>query len=227
MTTDKDRKRLIRARMKKTGESYTAARAVIVARDGDSDDAYAAPRAEWPALAGVSDDAIRERTGRTWAGWVALLDAVGAHRMKHGEITRHVSATYAELDGWWTQMVTVGYERIRGLRDIGQRRDGNYEANKSRTFGIDVSKLYRMFSDARRRRKWLPDGVTRVRTALVDRSIRVDWQDGTQVNVFFTAKGPEKSTMTVQHTKLTSRDAVNEAKAFWQERFDALRDALR
>jgi len=32
-------------------------------------------------------------------------------------------------------MVAVGYERIRGLRDRGQRLDGWYEMNKNRTFG--------------------------------------------------------------------------------------------
>ena len=32
MTRDKDRKRIIRSRMKKTGESYTAARAHVLAK---------------------------------------------------------------------------------------------------------------------------------------------------------------------------------------------------
>jgi hypothetical protein len=34
MTRDNDRKRIIRNRMKKTGESYTAARAQILSRPG-------------------------------------------------------------------------------------------------------------------------------------------------------------------------------------------------
>jgi uncharacterized protein YndB with AHSA1/START domain len=242
MPRNKDQKRLVRARMKKTGESYTAARAVVVARGrraagrgatriatpaaGPDAGRYAAPRKEWPTLAGCGDEAVKAKTGRTWAGWVAVLDEAGAHRMSHRDIARHVAATY-DVGGWWSQTVTVGYERIRGLRDVGQRRGGGYDANKSRTYAVPVSRLYRMFADARARRRWLPAGWKRVRTSIANRSIRVDWQDGTQVNLFFVPKGRGLCTVAVQHARLANRAAVAESKAFWGERLDALADALR
>lgn len=131
------------------------------------------------------------------------------------------------MSAWWAQAVTVGYERIRGLREAGQRRGGTYEASKSRTFGVDVSTLYQMCKDARRRRRWLPEGVKKVRTSVEDKSMRLDWDDDTQVNLFFTAKGPAKSTVSVQHGKLSKKADVEKAKAFWDERLNALRDALR
>lgn len=227
MPTNKDQKRLIRARMKKTGEAYTSARAVVVARGKNDDGSYAAPRKEWPSLAGQSDEVIRKNTGRTWVEWVAALDKVGAHRMSHRDIARHIGATHAGVGMWWVQSVTVGYERIRGLRDVGQRRDGSYEANKSRTFPVDVSTLFPMFADTRRRKKWLGDGVKKVRTAIANKSIRVDWHDGTQVIWYFTPKGPAKSTVSVQHAKLTGKADVDKLKAFWDERLDALGEALR
>jgi hypothetical protein len=60
-------------------------------------------------------------------------------------------------------MVTVGYERIRGLRDRGQRRGGEYEATKSRTFNIPVERLFDAFANARIRRRWYaPSGEVRV-----------------------------------------------------------------
>ena len=55
------------------------------------------------------------------------------------------------MPGWWAQAVTVCYERIKGLRAVGQRRDGSFEANKSRTFSVPLVRLYRAFHDARTR----------------------------------------------------------------------------
>jgi hypothetical protein len=224
---DKDLKRLVRARMAKTGESYTAARAVLVARNSDTTPPpAAAPPARWPELAGISDEAVQAKTARSWREWVGLLDAAEAFGLSHKEIAKHISATHPEVGPWWAQSVTIGYERIRGLRDIGQQRGGSYDANKSRTYPVDVSTLYGMFADARRRRRWLGEGLKRIRTSRVDTSMRVDWIDGTQVNFTFTAKGPAKSTVALQQVKLPDRDAVEAAKAAWQQRLDALREAL-
>jgi hypothetical protein len=214
--------------MAKTGEAYTTARRLVLDPvQPDQRREGGAPPADWPALAGCSDDAVQKRTGRTWAEWVAVLDAADARIMPHGDIVRCITETDPTVGGWWTQSVAVGYERIRGLREIGQRRNGIYEANKSRTLPVDVSTLYAMLANARLRRKWLPHGLEKVRTALTDKSMRLDWDDGTQVNVYFEAKGAAKSTVSVQHTKLASRAAADEAKAFWQERLDALSVALR
>ena len=118
MPTQKDFKRLIRGRMQKTGESYTAARAQLLKKRHDLRPvAYA-------KLAGMSDASVKAKTGCTWERWVRALDRVQAHAWPHRKIVSYVHATYKTPD-WWAQMVTVGYERIRGLRAIGQRRGGS------------------------------------------------------------------------------------------------------
>lgn len=234
MPTDKDRKRLVRARMQKTGQSYTSARASLFSRNATQDDMniskdrgpYAAPRSQWSTLAGMTDDAIVAKTGRTWAEWVDVLDAVAAYRMSHRDIAKYVSSTYEECSAWWAQTITVGYERIRGLREVGQRRDGAYEANKSRTYPVEVAVLYQMFRDARQRQRWLGAGVARVRTATPDVSIRFGWEDGTQVNVHFVSKGPQKSAVAIQHTKLSSKADIESAKSAWHARLDELKRLL-
>ncbi|MBL4689726.1 MAG: hypothetical protein JKY37_34375 [Nannocystaceae bacterium] len=225
MTQDKDKKRLVRARMHKTGESYTAARAALTNEAG-AHAPYTAPPSQWPALAGMSDSAVKAKTGRTWAQWVKALDSDGAHALKHREIAKLLSANYPEVGPWWTQTVTVGYERIRGLRDVQQTCDGTYAASKSRTFAVDVATLFKALKDPRRRKKWVGEGWKRIRTSTENRSIRVDWNDGTQVNFHFTAKGPAKSSVSLEHTKLATKADVEAAKALWTERFNALGDAL-
>src|SRR5690606_14971016 len=204
---------------------YTTARAVLVARDGKSDAAYAAPRKDWPRLAGMADEVLRARTGRTWAEWVAVLDRAEAHRLSHRDIARLVT-TELGVGMWWSQAVTVGYERIRGLREVGQGRDGRFNAGKSRTFAVGASTLFAMAKDPRRRRTWLPDGPTRVRSTVPNRSVRPDWPGGSQVILHLTPKGPAKTTLTVEHARLTSKADVEKSKAFWHERLDALGRAL-
>jgi len=63
----------------------------------------------------MSDDAIRERTGRGWDEWFALLDAWQAASRPHPDVARWLRDEHG-VDGWSAQSVTVGYERARGLR---------------------------------------------------------------------------------------------------------------
>ena len=217
MPVQKDLKRLIRTRMQKTGESYTAARSQIV---------KGSPRpAEYASIAGMSDEAVRSKTGRTWKQWVQQLDAIKATRMSHREIAKHLNESN-EISGWWAQMVTVAYERIRGMREVGQRCDGQFQASKSKTFAVPISRLYRTFSVKRTRGRWLPDVDLTIRTSTVNKSMRMTWPDGTSVHAYFTAKGRQKSQVAIQHTGLAKKNDVANRKEFWTERFTTLGEIL-
>src|SRR6058998_1078041 len=207
MATNKDFKRLVRARMQKTGEAYTAARAHLLQKKQES------RPVDYARLAGMmSDAALKAKTGCTWERWVKALDRVEAYTWPHREIAKHVHEKY-KIDGWWSQTVTVGYERIRGLREIGQRRGGGYEASKSRTFAVPVVTLFRAFSVARTRSRWLTGIRLTVRKATPNKSVRITWADGTSVEVFLVSKGPEKSTATIQHVKLPTQESATQSKA--------------
>jgi uncharacterized protein YndB with AHSA1/START domain len=209
MPTQKDLKKLVRSRMKKTGEAYTAARLQILKKS--------AP--DYATLAGKNDAIVRQKTGRTWGEWVRVLDAAKAVEKPHREIAAHV-ASFGTSD-WWSQMVTVGYERIRGLRQAGQRLDGSFEASKSRTFNVPVKTLFNAFANARTRQSWLPVPIT-VRTTTPHRTMRIAWADRTPVQLFFLSKGTEKSTVAVQHQKLPDRAAAEAMKKAWGEHLDRL-----
>jgi len=220
MTRNKDLKRLVRARMKKTGEAYTSARAQITRKSTTTPN----PK-DYAKLAGMSDAVIKQKTGCNWVRWVTALDHHGAEHMSHGEIAKLVSEKY-KVPSWWTQAVTVGYERIKGLRARGQRRDGTFEATKSRTFNVPVATLFDAWADASVRKRWLIEANVKVRTATAPKSMRLGWSDGTIIAVGFSPKGRAKSSVAVQHTKLPNRDTAERLKKYWSERLDALGEAL-
>src|SRR3989441_4981204 len=177
MPTHKDFKRLVRARMQKTGESYTTARSHLITKQQVTK--QQARTRGFAKLAGMSDAALKAKTGCAWERWVKALDRVQAHTWPHRRIVEHVHEKYKVPD-WWAQTVTVGYERIKGLRAIGQRRDGSFEAAKSKTFGVSLARLYRSWSDPKLRAKWLPAAI-QVRSTTPQKYMRLTWTDGTSV----------------------------------------------
>jgi hypothetical protein len=231
MPRNKDLKRLVRARMRKTGEAYTTARAQILKKPKSKPGARvaaalnSASKHDYATLAGMSDATIKAKTGCTWERWVKALDHHGADKMSHAEITELVSKKY-EVGSWWTQTVTVGYERIKGMRARGQRRDGSYEATKSRTFEVPISTLFEAWADKKVRDRWLSGAVVKVRTSTAPKSIRFGLDGGGILAVGFTAKGRAKSSVALSQAKLADREAAERAKAYWAERLDALAEVL-
>jgi hypothetical protein len=235
MPINKDFKKLVRARMSKTGESYTAARAQLLRKPASrvtgavsvsaAAPAAAAPdKVDYAKLAGMSDAAIEKRTGCTWEKWVFVLDHARAFEWSHRAIAEYINKTWKTGD-WWTQAVTVGYERIKGLRDIGQRRGGAYEANKSKTIAAPAAAVYRAFADSRVRRKWLPDVNVTIRKSTPGKSARLTWEDGTSVEVWLTPKGAKTATA-VTHTKLAGKEDADARKRYWAEKLNALAAAV-
>jgi hypothetical protein len=209
MPQQKDLKRLVRARMQKTGESYTTARLHLVK-----------PTPDYAKLAGMSDEKVEKATGCNWEKWVYVLDRANAKEMSHRDLARHIREKY-KTPSWWTQTVAVGYERIRGLRARGQQRNGQWEISKSKTIAVPMAKLFAAFKDARKRAKWLKAKLT-VRTATPGKSMRITWEDGTPVDVGFYSRGESKSQVALSHRKLASKADADRMRAFWSERLDAL-----
>jgi uncharacterized protein YndB with AHSA1/START domain len=217
MTRQRSFKRLVRARMEKTGESYTAARGALLRAEE--------PKATTGPVLSMSDEAIRRGTGRGWEEWFDLLDAWGAAERPHREVARWVADQHG-INGWWAQAVTVNFERSRRRRAVGEHADG-FSISASKTVAVPVDRLYEAVVDESLRGRWLPKGGLRERIALKVRSVRFDWGDGeTRVNVFFTARGEAKSTATIEHTRLAGAGEADRMKAFWRERVAALKDLL-
>ena len=118
------------------------------------------------------------------------------------------------------------YERVRGLRAVGEHADG-FAVTASKTVAVPVDRLYDAFVDASLRGRWLPDGELRERTATKPKSARFDWGDGpSRVHVTFAAKGDGKSTAAVQHGRLADAQEAERMKAYWRDRVASLKEVL-
>jgi hypothetical protein len=232
MPTNKDFKRVVRDRMKKTGESYTAARSQLLRNKPKSKrptrvakTLSAAPAVDYAKLAGMSDASVKKATGCTWERWVKALDYAKAESWTHQQIAEYVHTKFKVPD-WWTQTVTVGYERIKGLRVRGQRRDGTYEVSKSKVFPVAVGELFDAFNDATRRSRWLGNAKAEIRHSSPNKSMRMRWPDGSAVDIGFFSKGATKSQVAIGHRKLASQSDAAEMKTFWSAKLQALAGLL-
>jgi hypothetical protein len=236
VTEGKTLKRRVRARMSKTGERYTAARRQVLERIPVAEDAAAAaatapaptPPIEEPApFRGPrrnSDETLVARTGHAWAHWFDVLDARGASELSHTEIARWLVAEL-DVDGWWAQEITVGYEYRIGRRSLGTRQDGHV-ITITKTVGVPAERLFSAFVDESLRAQWLPDMQLGFRTATTNRTARFDAGEGERLAIGFTAKGEAKSTVAIEHSRIADQVSADRAKALWRERLADLQRLL-
>ena len=175
------------------------------------------------ASPGMSDAAVKTKTGKTWAQWFAVLDKAGAAAMSHKDITKLLSTRH-KLADWWSQMVTVGYERVRGLRKLHQTASG-FNTSVSRTLAAGLDQLFEVWDDARTRGAFLKEAVV-MSTRNPGKNLRFAWErDGGRVEVRFVAKGQDKAQVTVDHTGLGSSAAVKRMKTFWADALSQVGEA--
>ena len=248
MTTQKTFKQRVRARMAKTGESYTAARHQLLRKTEAPDESSppgpqeptatpepAAPvtptddapaRATAPTPLSVSDEAMVRGTGRSHEEWFSVLDAWGATEHRHPEIARWLQETHG-VGGWWAQSITVDYERARGMRQRHQMA-GGYSISANRTVGVDAERLLAAFTSDPLRQRWLPDAPMRQRPTRAAMSARFDWSDPpSRVVVTVTPKGgDDKATVAVEHEQLPDAETADRLKVAWRERLGVLKEIL-
>lgn len=180
-------------------------------------------------VAGMSDAAVQAKTGKTWAEWLAILDKAGAKKWTHQEIVAHVHQKHG-VGSWWQQMVTVGYEQARGLREKHQSAHG-YGVSGSATIAAPVGALFRAWQDAAVRRRWLAHPSFTIRKATRNKTLRITWVDGkSSVEVYFYPKGARKTQITAQHSKLADAKQAAKMKSYWKDqlaRLKALFEAKR
>lgn len=199
--------------MEKTGAKYNAARRSLFEQAGR-------PTSDWVSQPDVSDDAIREATGKGWHAWREILDAWPGDVKDHGAIASYLQSEHG-IDGWWAQSVTVGYERITGLRLPYQRPDGTFTAGKSKTVATDADELRSMLRDDESRSHLFPGFETELRSRPSSQDPRV--RIGPGVALFsLDQQSDGRVKVTVTHERLPDLEDVDRWKAYWSDWLDAV-----
>ena len=171
----------------------------------------------------MDDARIRAATGQGREHWFAALDAAGAQGLAHREIAAALVDEHG-LPGWWAQTVAVEYERARGMRAKHQAPDG-YAVSKSKTVRAPIADVHRAWADRAARESWLVESLE-LTSATAPRSVNGRWGGGGRLSVWLTAKGEDRTQVTVSHERLPGPDAAEREKRAWGERLARLAEAV-
>src|SRR5580704_6989756 len=167
----------------------------------------------------MSDEAVKAKTGKDWAQWFTALDKAKAATMSHQEIV--AAAGKLGAGRWWGQMVTVAYERARGLRTKHETATG-FSVSISKTVACDLSDLYAAASDEKSRKAWFPKGAFVRSSQTKDKYLRGSWNGDARLEINFYAKGAGKSQINVQVNKMKKEADVEAERAAWKAALEKL-----
>lgn len=190
---------------------------------------------------------MKEATGRSLKQWAALLDRWGAAEKGHAATARHLLRERG-LSPWWSQMVTVAYERERGLRVVGQRSSKDFVVTVTRTIRATPEQAFAAFADAKLLSTWFTTKAKvdlrvggRYSNADGDRGVfkaiepyerlAFTWDNakhspGTLVEVTFAPKPGGRVVVGLGHSKLATKREWEDLKAGWSWALDSLKSWL-
>lgn len=242
MTQAKKLKKAIRARARKTGESYTVARRHILHKRAAQRPAPPAKTKAATSRGGMSDAAIRRKTGHGLDHWFAVLDAFDPKAKSHTDRARHLHTEHGVPD-WYCQGVTVAWERAKGLRVTNQSCAGTFQVNVSKAVPASVRDVADAIGDAQRRALWLSSADPALRRAVdaafsgakpraIDMKtplyarLRFPW-DGATVEIRITGKAKGGTTTVVaDNSNLPDHALVELRRAQWKAALEALKKHL-
>ncbi len=177
----------------------------------------------------ASPEAVAKATGKTPEEWNSILDAAGARDLTHKEIATMLREEHG-VSPWWSQHVTVDYERARGMRERYQTTRG-YQISVSKTLPVSLSELYSAFADTQHRGQWLPEAPISIRKDTPEKTTRAAWTDGngteTSLDISYYASRESKSRITVMQSKLADAEDVEARRAYWKAALERLAKYLK
>lgn len=196
----------------------------------------------------VTTQSVHKGTGKHWSQWIEILNAQGAGQWTHQEIVAFLKKKY-KLGPWWQQGVTTGYEIAIGRRHEGQNQKGEYTVMTTGTFAVDAKTLWKFVFSAKGLQIWLrpiagirlekgfvyetEDGVFgEIRTFKPFERLRMTWQDSdaekaSLVQLQFVSRPGKKCIFALSHEKLRNNRERQMQRAFWKERMESLKAAIR
>ena len=170
----------------------------------------------------TSAAAVKEKTGKDWNAWFRVLDKAKAQTLTHREIVKLLAQH--DLPSWWCQMITVEYERARGLREAHQKSDG-YSVSASKTVAVSIDAVFAATATAAARKKWFPSGTFKASSTTENKYLNGRWNSA-RLNIGFFAKAANKSQIAIQVSQLASKKDVEAERARWKQALGKLAAAL-
>jgi hypothetical protein len=122
-------------------------------------------------------------------------------------------------------MVTVEYERARGLRRRHQGATG-FSVAVTKTLGTQLSQVYAATARPGERRRWFPRGAFETSSQTRDKYFRGRWKQSTRLEIGFYAKGAGKSQIAVQVSRLPRKGDVEPVRHAWKAALAKLQNLL-
>lgn len=239
MTQARKLKQAIRARARKTGESYAAARRSYLKPPTPL---KLAPKAKARTAGSVSDRTAIEKTGHGLDHWFAVLDRYSRGRKDHTSAARHLSRDHG-VPMWYCQGITIAWERARGHRVMNQSCDGDFQVSVSRVVPLTLAELFRVVGDAKERARWLASAdpaLVRALTAafagvkskglrMVNPKrarLRYRWEPGAVEIALEDRPGGRRTTIVASNEGLPDAEVMERRRALWKDALDGLRAYL-
>jgi uncharacterized protein YndB with AHSA1/START domain len=124
---------------------------------------------------------------------------------------------------WWSQMIAVGYENERGIRqdDRGESHAKHYQVTLSKIVSAPCAAVWAAWQDPGTLANWLPGAKFEVSKTVPFKTLHLEWPDETRVTVrLYERRG--KTRVVVSHGKLGEHDAAR-LQIYWSEALDRLR----
>ena len=174
---------------------------------------------------GIGSEAVEAKTGKSWQQWFATLDKQKAAGLSHKQIAELVHNKY-KMTGWWSQMITVGYEQARGLRVKNQSSLGEFRVDVSKVIEASLENLYKAVADDAERKEWVK-GKLEIRLANKNKNLRANY-NGKSANLIFafSKKGESKSQIVVTESKLANKQEVEKQRVYWKTALTKLQTLL-
>ncbi len=172
---------------------------------------------------GISDEAVRKATGKSRKEWFAILDTAGAKKMRHPDIARFLSDNYlgkkginvATNGGWWSQMVTVEYERARGLRKVNEY-EGGFLVAIHKTISGSMTSIEKKWNTILKSKDVAKKKLVHVPSKTKRAMLRYKADVGGVV-VSFDERGRDKGRIMVEAIQLPKKSLVEPTRTFWKK----------
>ena len=167
-----------------------------------------------------SEEAVRKATNKGWDEWFALMDKEGCREMNHTEMARLLRDKLG-VSAWWSQTVTVAYERERGMRKVHERVDG-FSVGRTRTVDAPRGRVWAALHDPSFMAKWLPDITITLVSEKPPQRMQASLPDGTTLEFAMDEKPGDRCMISAAQSKIADEKTAAVLKEAWTERMNRL-----